>query len=51
MCVLTLARCVLPRVQTLRINPDKKDIDAFVAEDFELVGYNPHKAIAMKMAV
>jgi len=36
---------------TLRINPDKKEIDAFVFEDFELIGYNPHKKIEMKMAV
>jgi len=27
------------------------DIDGFVYEDFELVGYNPHKTIKMKMAV
>eukprot|EP00245_Coleochaete_scutata_P003985 TRINITY_DN16098_c0_g1_i2.p1 TRINITY_DN16098_c0_g1~~TRINITY_DN16098_c0_g1_i2.p1 ORF type:complete len:345 (-),score=60.75 TRINITY_DN16098_c0_g1_i2:343-1251(-) len=36
---------------TLKINPAKKDIDAFTSEDFELVGYEPHKKIAMKMAV
>ncbi|KAG2437962.1 hypothetical protein HXX76_005577 [Chlamydomonas incerta] len=36
---------------TLRINPDKKDIDSFVFEDFELVDYNPHKTIKMQMAV
>ncbi|KDD73958.1 hypothetical protein H632_c1696p0, partial [Helicosporidium sp. ATCC 50920] len=33
------------------INPAKTDIDAFAFEDFELVGYAPHKKIAMKMAV
>jgi dihydrofolate reductase/thymidylate synthase len=38
-------------LQTLNINPAKKDIDSFVLEDFELVGYNPHKKIDMKMAV
>ncbi len=38
-------------VQTLRINPDKKDIDSFVFEDFELLDYNPHKTIKMQMAV
>ena len=38
-------------LQTLRMNPEKKDIDSFVGEDFELIGYNPHKTIAMKMAV
>jgi thymidylate synthase len=29
----------------------KKSIDDFVFEDFEIVGYDPHKSIAMKMAV
>lgn len=37
--------------QTLKINPAKKDIDAFSVEDFEIVGYAPHKKIEMKMAV
>lgn len=37
--------------QTLRINPAKKEIDDFVAEDFEIIGYNPAKKIEMKMAV
>ncbi|GAB4817169.1 hypothetical protein N2152v2_004215 [Parachlorella kessleri] len=35
----------------LRINPAKKDIDSFVFDDFELIGYQPHKAIKMQMAV
>ncbi|KAG1671709.1 hypothetical protein FOA52_007501 [Chlamydomonas sp. UWO 241] len=35
----------------LKINPAKTDIDAFTMDDFELLGYAPHKAIAMKMAV
>lgn len=35
----------------LVINPDKKEIDEFVFEDFEIVGYTPHKAIKMDMAV
>lgn len=35
----------------LRINPMKTDIDSFTFDDFELVGYNPHKKIAMEMAV
>ncbi|XP_041018940.1 putative bifunctional dihydrofolate reductase-thymidylate synthase isoform X2 [Juglans microcarpa x Juglans regia] len=35
----------------LKINPAKKDIDSFVAADFELVGYDPHQEIEMKMAV
>uniref|UniRef100_A0A7N0T8U2 Bifunctional dihydrofolate reductase-thymidylate synthase n=2 Tax=Kalanchoe fedtschenkoi TaxID=63787 RepID=A0A7N0T8U2_KALFE len=35
----------------LKINPEKKDIDAFVAADFTLLGYDPHQKIEMKMAV
>ena len=27
------------------------DIDGWVAEDFDVVGYEPHKSIAMKMSV
>ncbi|XP_031477103.1 putative bifunctional dihydrofolate reductase-thymidylate synthase isoform X1 [Nymphaea colorata] len=42
----------LPRpFPVLKINPEKKDIDSFVAADFEIVGYDPHKKIGMKMAV
>mmetsp|Transcript_83287 Transcript_83287/g.231842 ORF Transcript_83287/g.231842 Transcript_83287/m.231842 type:complete len:500 (-) Transcript_83287:292-1791(-) len=36
---------------TLRVNPAVTDIDGFQASDFELVGYDPHKKIAMEMAV
>lgn len=35
----------------LKINPDVKDIDGFKFADFEIVDYNPHKKIPMKMAV
>ena len=35
----------------LYINPDKKDIDDFVYEDLQVMGYNPFKSIQMKMAV
>lgn len=35
----------------LKINPDKKDIDSFCFDDFEVIGYKPHKPIKMKMAV
>jgi len=35
----------------LKINPNKTDIDDFVYEDFEVIGYDPHKTIKMKMAV
>jgi dihydrofolate reductase/thymidylate synthase len=37
--------------QVLKINSDVKDIDSFTPADFELVGYEPNKRIAMKMAV
>lgn len=35
----------------LYINPDKKNIDDFVYEDLQVIGYNPLKSIPMKMAV
>uniref|UniRef100_A0A1J3DRZ4 Bifunctional dihydrofolate reductase-thymidylate synthase n=1 Tax=Noccaea caerulescens TaxID=107243 RepID=A0A1J3DRZ4_NOCCA len=35
----------------LKINMEKKHIDSFVAADFDLIGYVPHKKIEMKMAV
>ncbi|KAJ9674775.1 hypothetical protein PVL29_023981 [Vitis rotundifolia] len=35
----------------LKINPQKKDIESFLATDFELIGYNPHQKIEMKMSV
>lgn len=38
-------------LQILKINTQKKDIDSFVASDFELIGYDPHQKIDMKMAV
>jgi dihydrofolate reductase / thymidylate synthase len=37
-----------PRV---RLNPAKADLDSFVFEDFELLGYEPHGRIEMRMAV
>ena len=36
---------------TLRLNPEKMDIDSFTFDDFEIVDYTPHKKIAMQMAV
>eukprot|EP00128_Syssomonas_multiformis_P008413 Colp12_sorted_trinity150504_noHs@30734 len=36
---------------TLKINADVKDIDSFKFEDFQIIGYNPHKKIAMEMSV
>uniref|UniRef100_M0ZJD2 Bifunctional dihydrofolate reductase-thymidylate synthase n=1 Tax=Solanum tuberosum TaxID=4113 RepID=M0ZJD2_SOLTU len=42
----------LPRpFPVLKINPQKKDIESFVAADFELTGYDPHQRIEMKMAI
>ncbi|KAG4212731.1 hypothetical protein ERO13_A01G004300v2 [Gossypium hirsutum] len=38
-------------MQILKINPEKKNIDSFVASDFKLIGYDPHEKIEMKMAV
>lgn len=38
-------------MQILKINPEKNNIDSFVASDFKLIGYDPHKKIEMKMAV
>jgi thymidylate synthase len=35
----------------LHIHSDKKAIDEIEYSDLELIGYNPHKAISMKMAV
>ncbi|CAM0877509.1 unnamed protein product [Alopecurus aequalis] len=35
----------------LKINPSKTDIDSFVAADFTLAGYDPHKKIEMEMAI
>ncbi|KAJ4834415.1 hypothetical protein Tsubulata_036044 [Turnera subulata] len=36
---------------TLEINPEKKNIDSFMASDFKLLGYDPHQKIVMQMAV
>nr|GMD11067.1 bifunctional dihydrofolate reductase-thymidylate synthase-like [Ipomoea batatas] len=42
----------LPRpFPILKINPEKQDIESFVAADFKLIGYDPHQKIEMKMAV
>jgi thymidylate synthase len=35
----------------LRINKGTTDIDSFHYDDFEVIGYKPHKTIKMKMAV
>lgn len=36
---------------TMKINPNKTDIEDFVIEDFELVGYDPHPGIKALIAV
>lgn len=36
---------------TMKINPDKKNVEDFTIEDFELVDYNPHDAIKAPIAV
>ncbi|KAL7563732.1 hypothetical protein ACA910_020420 [Epithemia clementina (nom. ined.)] len=36
---------------TLKINPEKRDIDDFCLEDLTVLGYQPHKTIKMQMAV
>jgi len=35
----------------LKINSNTNDIDDFSMKDFEVIGYRPHKTIAMQMAV
>ena len=35
----------------LHINPEKKNIDDFVFDDFTVEGYLPHKKIEMTMAI
>lgn len=36
---------------TLKINPEKKQIEDFTIEDFELIGYDPHESIKAPIAV
>lgn len=38
-------------VQGLNITSNKEVIDDYAMADLEISGYNPHKKIAMKMAV
>jgi thymidylate synthase len=35
----------------LKLNPNRKNIDDFVFEDFEIVGYNPHLTIKAPIAI
>jgi thymidylate synthase len=48
-CYQNETKCI--RVQVLHIKTEKTDIDAYTMGDLEISGYNPHKKIAMKMAV
>lgn len=36
---------------TMKINPDKKKLEDFTIDDFELIDYNPHDAIKAPIAV
>ena len=36
---------------TMKINPDRKNLEDFTIDDFELVDYNPHPAISAPIAV
>lgn len=45
---LTRVPFALPKI---KINPNKKDIDSFVMNDFELIGYQHHPSIKALMAV
>lgn len=38
-------------VQVLHITSNREDVDDYTMADLEITGYNPHKKIAMKMAV
>ena len=42
---------LLMPVQVLHITSNKEDVDAYTMADLEITAYNPHKKIAMKMAV
>lgn len=36
---------------TMKINPNKKNLEDFTIDDFELINYNPHEAIKAPIAV
>ncbi|MDQ3076409.1 MAG: thymidylate synthase [bacterium] len=39
------------KMPTMKINPDKKELEDFTIEDFELLDYNPHEGIRAPIAV
>ncbi len=39
------------KLPTIKINPDRKNIEDFIIEDFELVDYSPHASISAPIAV
>jgi len=36
---------------TMKINPEKKNLEDFTIDDFELTDYNPHEGIKAPIAV
>lgn len=39
------------KMPTMKINPNKKNLENFTIDDFELLNYNPHEAIKAPIAV
>jgi thymidylate synthase len=39
------------KMPTMKINPNKKNLEDFTIDDFELLNYNPHEAIKAPIAV
>lgn len=35
----------------MRLNPERRELEEFVYEDFELIGYDPHPTIKAPVAV
>jgi thymidylate synthase len=41
----------LRQMPIMKINPNKKNLEDFTIDDFELVDYNPHESIKAPIAV